>query len=123
MKKQSGHRVKVSHSAFDANLWPMHAMIVSRSASHIASTLSAPQRMAALSESVEEVTQEYGPDAVAPFLLAIGTWLAQREYHEAVQLVNHMQLHGSLPEIADAKPSRSRSRASACKESSSRAYC
>ena len=85
-------------------------MIVSRSASHIASMLSAPQRINALAESLGEVTKNYGDDAIDGFLIALKNWFVQREYGAAIELVGYFQEHGRLPEIV--QPLQSGRRAS-----------
>jgi hypothetical protein len=93
-------RKKPHSNAFDSKLWPVHAMVVSRSASHIASTLSAQQRINALAEALAEVAKDLGDDAVDGFLIAMKSWFAQRDYGAAIELVGYFQEHGRLPEIA-----------------------
>ena len=94
-------------------------MIVSRSASHIASTLSASQRNIALAEAVAEVTKDYGDKAVDAFLDALKGWFNQRDYRAAIELVDYFQTHGCLPEIAQPPPPRRRaSRSTSTKEDS-----
>jgi hypothetical protein len=92
-------RKKTHSAAFDIKLWPVHAMIVSRSASHIASTLSAQQRINALAEALAEVVKDLGDDAIDGFLIALKCWFVQREYGAPVELVEYFQEHGRLPEI------------------------
>ncbi len=96
----SKRRKKAHSTSFDSKLWPVHAMIVSRSASHIASTLSAQQRINALAEALAEVAKDFGDDAIEGFLIAMKSWFAQREYGAAIELVGYFQEHGRLPEIA-----------------------
>ncbi|KQR74584.1 hypothetical protein ASG35_17695 [Burkholderia sp. Leaf177] len=93
-------RKKANSSAFDSKLWPVHAMTVSRSASHIASTLSPQQRINALAEALADVAKDFGDDAIDGFLVAMKGWFAQRDYGAAVELVGYFQEHGRLPEIA-----------------------
>jgi hypothetical protein len=83
-------------------------MIVSRSASHIASTLSASQRNIALAEAVAEVTKDYGDQALDAFLDALKCWFNPRDYRAAAELVDYFQAHGCLPEIAQPAPTRRR---------------
>jgi len=101
-------RARNTNAAFDSKLWPAQAMIVSRSASHIASTLSASQRNIALAEAVAEVTKDYGDQAVDAFLDALKGWFNQRDYRAAAELVDYFQAHGCLPEIAQPAPPRRR---------------
>jgi hypothetical protein len=101
-------RARNINATFDSKLWPAQAMIVSRSASHIASTLSASQRNNALAEAVAEVTKDYGDKAVHAFLDALKGWFNQREYRAAAELVDYFQTHGCLPEIAQPAPPRRR---------------
>ncbi|MGV7241333.1 hypothetical protein [Caballeronia sp. M23-90] len=93
-------RKKTKNPAFDSKLWLVHAMIVSRSASHIASTLSAQPRINALAEALAEVAQDFGDDAIDGFLIALKSWFVQREYGAAIELIGYFQEHGRLPEIA-----------------------
>ena len=93
-------RNKANSNAFHSKLWPVQAMIVSRSASHIASTLSAQQRINALAEALAEVAKDFGDDAIDGFLIALKNWFAQRDYGAAIELVGYFQEHGRLPEIA-----------------------
>jgi hypothetical protein len=109
-KPRRTSRKKTHSSAFDIKLWPVHAMIVARSASHIASTLSAQQRNNALAEALAEVAKEFGDDAIDGFLIALKSWFVQREYGAAVELVGYFQEHGCLPEIE--QPSQTGRRAS-----------
>src|SRR5471030_1494944 len=102
------NRARNTNATFDSKLWPAQAMIVSRSASHIASTLSAPQRNNALAEAVAEVTKDYGDQAVDTFLDALKGWFNQRDYLAAAELVDYFQAHGCLPEIAQPAPQRRR---------------
>lgn len=88
-------------------------MVLSRSASHIASTLSASQRNNALAEAVAQVTKDYGDKAVDTFLDALKGWFNQRDYRAAAELVDFYQTHGCLPEIAEPTPPRRRTSRSA----------
>lgn len=83
-------------------------MIVSRSASHIASTLSESQRNNALAEAIAEVRKDYGDKAVDPFLDALKEWFNQRDYRVAAELTGYFQRHGYLPEIEQSASPRRR---------------
>ena len=91
-------------------------MVLSRSASHIASTLSASQRNNALAEAVAQVTKDYGDKAVHAFLDELKGWFNQRDYRAAAELVDYYQTHGCLPEIAQPAPPRRRASRSASTE-------
>jgi hypothetical protein len=110
MRTSQHSRTRNTNATFDSTLWPAQAMIVSRSASHIASTLSASQRNNALAEAVAEITKDYGDKAVDAFLDALKGWFNQRDYRAAAELVDYFQTHGCLPEIA--QPAQPRRRAS-----------
>jgi hypothetical protein len=108
MRASQQSRTRNIKATFDTKTCSVHAMIVSRSASHIASTLSASQRNNALAEAVAEVTKDYGDQAVDTFLDALKGWFNQRDYRAAAELVDYFQAHGCLPEIAQPAPPRRR---------------
>ena len=99
-------QTKGHSAAFDSKLLPAHAMIVSRSASHIASTLSAPQRINALAEALAEVAKDHGDNAIEGFLIELKSWFIKRDYGAAVELVSYLQEQGCLPDIPQTTPSR-----------------
>ena len=63
--------------AFNPKKNPLHAMVVSRSASHLASTLNPQKSHEALAEAVANVVREYGKQALPSFLARIEAWLIE----------------------------------------------
>ncbi|WP_165091885.1 MULTISPECIES: hypothetical protein [unclassified Caballeronia] len=111
MRTKQQDRARNINTTFGIKCWPVQAMTVSRSASHIASTLSASQRNNALAEALAEVTKDYGDKAIDAFLDALKGWFNQRDYRVAAELVDYFQTHGCLPEIEQpASPRRRISR-------------
>jgi hypothetical protein len=92
----SRHR---SHAAraFNPQLHPMHAMLVSRSASHVASSLRQEGRDEALAEGVAEVIAHCGHAGLGLYLAAVWHWLDEREYFTAADGVQHYIETGTIP--------------------------
>jgi len=111
MRASQQGRARNINTTFGIKFGPVQAMTVSRSASHIASTLSASRRNNALAEAVAEVTKDYGDKAVNAFLDALKGWFNQRDYRVVTELVDYFQTHGCLPKIEQpASPRRRISR-------------
>jgi hypothetical protein len=75
----------------------MHAMLVSRSASHVASSLRKEGRDEALAEGVAEVIAHCGHAGLGLYLAAVWHWLDERDYHEAAEAVQHYIETGTIP--------------------------
>jgi hypothetical protein len=92
----SRHRSQAAR-AFNPQLHTMHAMLVSRSASHVASALRQEGREEALSEGVADMIAHCGHAGLGLFLAAVWHWLDEREYHEAAEAVQHYIETGATP--------------------------
>jgi hypothetical protein len=90
-----------SHAAraFNPQLHTMHAMLVSRSASHMASALRKEGRDEALAEGVADMIAHCGHAGLGLFLAAVWHWLDERDYHEAAEAVQHYIETGSVPTV------------------------
>jgi hypothetical protein len=94
----SRHR---SHAAraFNPQLHSMHAMLVSRSASHVASALRKEGRDEALAEGVAEVIAHCGHAGLGLYLAAVWHWLDERGYVIAAETVQHYIETGTVPVV------------------------
>ena len=88
-----------TRSAFNPKKNPLHAMVVSRSASHLASTLNPQKSHEALAEAVANVVREYGKQALPSFLACIEDWLTARGHIAVTDLVAFYASHGTFPEL------------------------
>ncbi|GAB5094536.1 hypothetical protein P9250_10415 [Caballeronia sp. LP006] len=90
-----------SHAArtFNPQLFSMHAMLVSRSASHVASALQEPGRDAALAEGVADFIAHCGHTGLGLFLAAVWHWLDERGYYDAAERVQHYIETSSVPKV------------------------
>ena len=82
---------------FNPHLHPMHAMLVSRTASHVASALRPEGRDEALAEGVADVIAHCGHAGLGLFFAAIWHWLDERDYEEAASAVQHYIENGMMP--------------------------
>jgi hypothetical protein len=97
----SGQR-KHAVRTFNPQLHTMHAMLVSRSASHVASAMRPEGRDEALAEGIADVIAHCGHAGLGLYLAAVWHWLDERDYHEAAEAV---QLHierGTMPTLKPA---------------------
>jgi hypothetical protein len=88
---------------FNPQLHTMHAMLVSRSASHVASAMRPEGRDEALAEGIADVIAHCGHAGLGLYLAAVWHWLDERDYHEAADAVQHYIESGTMPTI---KPTR-----------------
>jgi hypothetical protein len=95
-----------TRSAFNPKKNPLHAMVVSRSASHLASTLNPQKSHEALAEAVANVVREYGKQALPSFLACIEDWLTARGHIAVTDLVAFYASHGAFPELLAVPHSR-----------------
>ena len=95
-----------TRSAFNPKKNPLHAMVVSRSASHLASTLNPQKSHEALAEAVANVVREYGKQALPSFLACIEDWLTARGHVAVTDLVAFYASHGAFPELLAVPHSR-----------------
>lgn len=102
-------RRSASH-IFNPQLHTMHAMLVSRAASHTASALRPEGRDEALAEGIAEVIAHCGHAGLGLFLAAVWRWLDERDYYEAADTVQHYIESGTMPSLKPATPSASRRR-------------
>ncbi|MDR5762892.1 hypothetical protein [Caballeronia sp. LZ035] len=87
----------------------MHAMLVSRAASHVASALRTEGRAEALAEGIAAVIAHCGHAGLGLFLAAVWHWLDERGYHEAAHTVQYYIENGTVPTVKPAlKVSRRR---------------
>lgn len=93
--KQSSHASRT----FNPQLHPMHAALVSRSASHIASSLQDQGRDEALAEGVGDFIAHCGHMGLGLFLASIWHWLDERDYHDAAERVQHYIETGTMPKV------------------------
>jgi hypothetical protein len=77
----------------------MHAMLVSRSASHVASSLRQEGRDEALAEGITDFIAHCGHAGLGLFLAAVWHWLDERDYHEAADSVQHCIETGAVPNV------------------------
>ncbi|SPB12699.1 hypothetical protein NOV72_00005 [Caballeronia novacaledonica] len=82
---------------FNPQLHPMHAMLVSRAASHVASALRPEGRNEALAEGIAALIAHCGHEGLGLFLAAVWHWLDERDYHEAADAVQHYIENGTMP--------------------------
>lgn len=82
---------------FNPHLQPMHAMLVSRTASHVASALRPEGRDEALAEGVADIIVHCGHAGLGLFLAAIWHWLDERDYEEAADAIQHYIASGTMP--------------------------
>jgi len=75
----------------------MHAMLVSRSASHLASAFTASGRDEALAEGINDVIAHCGHAGLGLFLAAVWHWLDERDYSDAAGAVQHYIESGTMP--------------------------
>jgi hypothetical protein len=94
---------------FNPHLHTMHAMLVSRAASHVASALRPEGRDDALAEGVADLITHCGHGGLGLFLAAVWHWLDERDYHEAARKVQHYIESGTIPTLK-AIPKASRRR-------------
>lgn len=94
---------------FNPQLHTMHAMLVSRAASHVASALQPEGRNEALAEGIAEVIAHCGHAGLGLFLAAVWHWLDERGYDEAADAVQHYIENGTMPTVK-AKPKATRRR-------------
>ncbi|MDR5783966.1 hypothetical protein QCE63_31595 [Caballeronia sp. LZ065] len=86
---------------FNPQLHAMHAMLVSRAASHVASALRTEGRAEALAEGIAEVIAHCGHAGLGLFLAAVWHWLDERDYHEAAHSAAlHRDRHGADCQIS-----------------------
>jgi hypothetical protein len=97
----SRHRSHATR-AFNPQLHPMHAALVSRSASHMASSLRQEGRDEALAEGIADFIAHCGHDGLGLYLAAVWHWLDEREYHEAADAVQHCIETGIVPNLRPA---------------------
>ncbi|SAK64960.1 hypothetical protein AWB80_03059 [Caballeronia pedi] len=86
-------------STFNPQLHTMHAMLVSRAASHVASAMRPEGRNEALAEGIAEVIAHCGHASLGLFLAAVWHWLDERGYHEAADAVQHYIESGTMPTV------------------------
>ncbi|MDR5839167.1 hypothetical protein [Caballeronia sp. LZ034LL] len=98
----SSHR-KHAIRTFNPQLHTMHAMLVSRAASHVASALRDEGRAEALAEGIAEVIAHCGHAGLGLFLAAVWHWLDERDYREAAHTVQHYIENGTVPTIKPAE--------------------
>ena len=104
----SGER-KLAVRTFNPQLHTMHAMLVSRAASHVASAMRPEGRDEALAEGIAEVIAHCGHAGLGLFLAAVWHWLDERDYDEAADAVQHYIETGTTPTLKPApKVSRRR---------------
>ncbi|SAK65528.1 hypothetical protein AWB75_03031 [Caballeronia catudaia] len=84
---------------FNPQLHTMHAMLVSRSASHVASAMRPEGRDEALAEGIAGVIAHCGHAGLGLFLAAVWHWLDERGYHEAADAVQHHIESGTMPTL------------------------
>ncbi|SAK75246.1 hypothetical protein AWB79_04436 [Caballeronia hypogeia] len=84
---------------FNPQLHTMHAMLVSRAASHVASAFRPEGRDEALAEGIADVIAHCGHGGLGLFLAAVWHWLDERDYHEAADTVQHYIESGTVPTI------------------------
>ncbi|SAL01614.1 hypothetical protein AWB78_06179 [Caballeronia calidae] len=89
-------------STFNPQLHTMHAMLVSRAASHVASAFRPEGRDDALAEGIAEVIAHCGHASLGLFLAAVWHWLDERDYDEAADAVQHYIESGTMPTIKPA---------------------
>ncbi|VXC68456.1 conserved hypothetical protein [Burkholderia sp. 8Y] len=77
----------------------MHAMLVSRSASHIASAFTATGRDQALAEGIADVIAHCGHAGLGLFLAAVWHWLDERDYYDAADTVQGYIENGKMPKL------------------------
>ncbi|WP_321800639.1 hypothetical protein [Caballeronia sp. J97] len=77
----------------------MHAMLVSRAASHVASSMRPEGRDEALAEGIADVIAHCGHAGLGLFLAAVWHWLDERDYHEAADAVQHYIETGTMPTV------------------------
>jgi hypothetical protein len=97
----SGQR-KLAVRTFNPQLHTMHAMLVSRSASHAASAMRPEGRDEALAEGIAEVIAHCGHAGLGLYLAAVWHWLDERDYHEAADAVQHYIENGTIPTLKPA---------------------
>ena len=100
----SSSQRKQSLSTFNPQLHTMHAMLVSRAASHVASSLRPEGRDEALAEGIAELIAHCGNAALGLFLAAVWHWLDERDYEEAADAVQHYIESGTMPTLKPAPP-------------------
>ena len=93
----SGSQRRNATNTFNPQLHTMHAMLVSRAASHIASAMRPEGRDEALAEGITEVIAHCGNAGLGLFLAAVWHWLDERDYHEAADAVQHYIESGTMP--------------------------
>jgi hypothetical protein len=86
-------------NTFNPQLHTMHAMLVSRTASHLASAMRPEGRDEALVGGITEVIAHCGHAGLGLFLAAIWHWLDERDYHEAADAVQHYIESGTMPTV------------------------
>jgi hypothetical protein len=94
---------------FNPQLHPMHAMLVSRSASHIASAFTETGRDEALAEGIAAVIAHCGHAGLGLFLAAVWHWLDERDYYDAADAVQDYIEKGKMPKLKT-KPQTARPR-------------
>ena len=98
----SGSQRRNAINTFNPQLHTMHAMLVSRSASHVASAMRPEGRDDALAEGIADVIAHCGHAGLGLFLAAVWHWLDERDYHEAADGVQHHIESGTMPTIKPA---------------------
>ncbi|KIG08847.1 hypothetical protein [Caballeronia concitans] len=90
-----------SHASrtFNPHLHPMHAMLVSRTASHVASAFTTHGRDEALAEGIADVIAHCGHEGLGLFLAAVWHWLDERRYFDAADAVQHHIESGTMPTL------------------------
>ncbi|KDR25206.1 hypothetical protein BG60_30675 [Caballeronia zhejiangensis] len=95
----SGSQRRNATNTFNPQLHTMHAMLVSRAASHIASAMRPEGRDEALAEGITEVIAHCGNAGLGLFLAAVWHWLDERDYHDAADAVQHYIESGTMPTV------------------------
>lgn len=72
-------------------------MLVSRSASHVASALTADGRDEALAEGIGDFIAHCGRAGLGLYLAAVWHWLDERDYFDAADAVQHYIESGTIP--------------------------
>ena len=90
---------KNAASTFNPQLHTMHAMLVSRAASHVASAMQPEGRNDALAEGIAEVIAHCGHAGLGLFLAAVWHWLDERDYDEAADAVQHCIESGTMQTV------------------------
>jgi hypothetical protein len=90
-----------SHASrtFNPQLHSMHAMLVSRTASHVASAFTSYGRDQSLAEGIADVVAHCGHAGLGLFLAAIWHWLDERRYFDAADAVQHYIESGTMPTL------------------------